>query len=332
MPNTTGEISNSKQESNTHPLTRSKVLKVREDCLSNTLAINASSSPCPSKSPFRLLEIVDSRLERNTEKMQNMLRDLFCESETRLLSQIDKRISEMKQDINNITERVAKLEAKTNEILEDKLLEINAAIINVVERVKGIETNLDNSNGVSNSADLQTEVAKLRLKVLQHSNAAVASELRINNIPYFPNENLHDLFNFFCEVINVPTPNITCIYRVKSKNNNLPAPTILVKLSCPYEKNYILKSVAVFRRNRRDLLRLNILNFDSDVPFYVNENLSKANYEIFNAATKLKKQKIIYTAFTLRGTVYVKKTEHDQPKLIEQIEDLTLFRGNNDAL
>lgn len=333
MTSTNEEINNGKQEPTKHHLTRSKLMKAREDCLTNSLAANTLQSPRPSESPLRLLQIVDSRLERQAEKMQNLLRDLFLESEARLLGEIDKRINDMKLDINNITERVTKLESTTNEILGNQLSEIKKAIANVVERVTEVETNNVNSNRVPKSEDLETEVAKLRSKISQHENAAVACELRINNIPYYTNENLHEMFNFFCEVINAPIPHITCIYRVKSKITNTPAPTILVKLSCPYEKNVILKSVALFRRNKRDLLRLSILNFDSNAPFYVNENLSKANYEIFNAAIKLKKLNGIFSAFTLRGVVYVKKTEHDQPNLIEQIEDLnTFFRGINDTL
>lgn len=154
-----------------------------------------------------------------------------------------------------------------------------------------MEANSVALNKVAMPENLQRELAKLRAKILHHENAAVSSELRINNIPFYSNENLHEMFNFLCHQINTPPPPINSIYRLKFKNNNAIAPTILVKLTSPYEKNYFLKSVSSFRRNNKDLLRLNMLNFESNEPFYVNENLTKSNFEVFNAAIKLKKNK-----------------------------------------
>lgn len=75
-----------------------------------------------------------------------------------------------------------------------------------------------------------------------------------------------------------------------------------------------------------------MLNFGSNEPFYVNENLTKSNFEIFNAAIKLKKQKVINSAYTLRGVVYVKRRENDKPTSVNNIEELTtFFRDDNSA-
>lgn len=300
--------------------------------LQNSLVENITKTPRLSDSPFRMLQIVDNRLEKQTEHMQKQIRELLLESETRLLGEIDKRLNEMRVDMSNICERVSMLETLNKEIVDDKLSEIKRDITNVTERIQKIETNIDTSNEVTKSEEFQSELAKLRLKVMQQENSSVSCDLRINGIPYYSNENLFNMFDFLCQKLNIATPNISTIYRLNYKNKS-PAPTILVKLMCPYDKNFILKTISMYRRNNKDLLRLSLLNYDSNEPFYVNENLSSSNYKIFNEALKLRKQKLLSAVFTLRGIVYVKEKEDDKPSAVNNAEKLKMFfRDDQDEL
>lgn len=316
-----------------YPFSAFNVLDQRFDKLSSTLTntLRATLTKIIKAEILKCEQRIIKEVDINAQ-----IKQLLKESEGSLLQQLEiklcEKLTEMKTDINNIAERVTQLETVTVEH-DTTIKDIKNDISNVVERIANVETKNVNLNRAAIPEDLQIEVAKLRSKVLQQENVAVSCELRINNIPYYSNENLCEMFHFLCQIISVPTPQINSIYRLQTKNKNSPAPTILVKLSSPYEKNYILKSVATFRRNNRGLLRLNMLNFDSNEPFYVNENLSRANYEIFNAAIKLKKKKLIVSAFTLRGVVYVKESESGSPILIEQIEQLnTFFREDNNDL
>lgn len=295
-----------------------------------SLLENATRTPRLSDSPLRLLQIVDKRLEKQTENIQTQLQELFKESEERLLNQIEKRlcekISEMRLDIDDVRERVTKIEKEIaqNKIeIETKISELHKDITNVIEKTNNIKT------VSSQDLELKSEVIHLRNKILQHENSAVASDLRIDGIPYNNKEDLYEMFNIFCANLNIGTPNVRAIYRLNNKNNSL-SPTILVKLSSPYEKNFILKTVSNYRRAKKDLLRLYLINFEANNPFFVNENLSHANYRIFNQAWKLKREKLFCSVFTMRGIVHVMKNEKDQPIRIDYIDQLQEFFRENE--
>lgn len=292
-----------------------------------SLLESATRTPRLSDSPLRLLQIVDKRMEKQTAEIQQKLQELFKESEDRLLSQLEKRmcekLSEMRLDLNDVCERVSKLEIEAGEnkiAIENKLSELKTDVANVMTKTINVKT--------VSSEDIEAELATLRHKILQHENYAVASDLRIDGIPYYKNENLFNIFTTMCSNLNIETPNVRALYRLKNKKIS-PSPTILVKLASPYEKNFMLKTVSNYRRKNKDLLRLYLLNFDANNPFYINENLSQENYKIFNRALKMKKERTLCSVFTIRGIVHVLQNEADQPIRIECIDQLTEFFRND---
>lgn len=99
----------------------------------------------------------------------------------------------------------------------------------------------------------------------------------------------------------------------------------MIKFNTPYEKNYFLRIVAAHRRKFKSPLRLSNAGFQSDTPFYINENLTPHNYGIFKTALGLKKDMVLKTVFTLRGIVYVKQNENDEPINIIFPEQLNQF-------
>lgn len=135
------------------------------------------------------------------------------------------------------------------------------------------------------------------------------------------------------DTLNIRTPTVKSVYRVNNTGSNRGSPdsVIMVNLTTPFDKNFILKNIAMFRKSNKSNLILKHAGIDSEQPFYVNENLTNHNYKIFQNALKLKKQKHLYSVFTLRGLVYVKRNSNDPPTLIENIDQLTqLFRENLD--
>lgn len=93
----------------------------------------------------------------------------------------------------------------------------------------------------------------------------------------------------------------------------------------PYDKNCILKSIAYFKRNNKTLLSLNHIGFDSPNVIHINENLTATNYKILQSALKLKRQKIVESAYSFRGLIYVKERRSDPPHLIDEVELLSKF-------
>lgn len=242
-------------------------------------------------------EVIKNSIAQSERKHFDFIKNFIRESEERILSVIESKLGSVKVQLNAISERVEKLESKSS------------------------ETN-----------DMKKEIIELKRKVLKHENSVVAGSVRISGIPYYENENLYTIFNNICGNMKIPVPQIDNIYRLKKiyRNNKPYTPkdeVIVAKLRSPFEKNFLLKSIAKFRRETQTNLRLSHAGFESDQNIYINEDLTPHNHQIFKAALNMKKNKEIKSTFTLRGLVYVKKFDADDPFLVEFIEDLNnLFR------
>lgn len=239
----------------------------------------------------KLLQLMEKKLMKQFENLTLMLR----ETEERILKQLDSKVSELKFELHSVNERLNEVES-------------------VVSEVKV----------------LKDEVSELQCKLGQYENSLVSCELRINSVPYCENENLNVLFHTLCENLKICTPEIQQIYRIKARNNTA-APTILVKCSKPYERNFVLKTIAAHRRKNKGNLQLNMLGLNSNQPIYVNENLSRTNFKLFQEARKFKKNNLLFSVFTLRGIVHVKRKESEEPVHIHSADQLHSFFRNGTA-
>lgn len=131
--------------------------------------------------------------------------------------------------------------------------------------------------------------------------------------------------------MKIGIPPTKSIFRLQNKNNKSKQfsadAVIIVKLMSPYDKNYFLKTLNEFRKINKCNLTLDMLGFDTNRPFYINENLTHSNYLILQDAIRLKRNNVIQSAYTFRGLVYVKRTTNDQPICIDRIEVLQQFYG-----
>lgn len=242
--------------------------------------------------------VIKNSIMESEEKHFEYIKKLILESEERILSVMEITISDLKNQMNSIIERVEQLEIKSIQIKE-----------------------------------IEKEMVELKRKINKQENSVVASNIRITGIPFYENENLQTVFDNICNNIKIQTPRVDNIYRLKKiyKNNKAYNPkeeTIVVKLHSPFEKNFLLKSISKFRRENRANLNLRHAGYESNVNIYVNEDLTPNNHKIFKAALNMKKSnQNIKSTFTLRGLVYVKKIDSDEPILVEFLEDLNkLFR------
>lgn len=242
-------------------------------------------------------QVIKKSIKESEEKHFNFINSLIKESETRILSVIEDKVNNIQVQVNNITERVNDLETKSLRV--DKMKE---------------------------------ELIDIKKKILRQENSVVAGGIRISGVPYYENEDLNKIFNNICSSVQITTPKIESIYRLKKiyKNNKPYKPNdevIAVKLQSPLEKNFVLKSISKYRRDNKTTMCLRNAGFDSNQPIYINENLTPHNHQIFKAALRLKKDKKILSAYTMRGLVYVRKHDTIDPILIEFIEEMDrLFR------
>lgn len=259
---------------------------VREHLQSVSHTVNKSYTD----SPFKLLTVMDKRFDKLSERIEKVVEDKLSQYKIELLNDLDMRFNLIKNELNAVIERVSLLETAAVEI-----------------------------------KSMQEEIATLKTKIKHQENNTVACELRLNEIPFHENENLMDIFCSICETIKTTVPAIKSIYRLQNLNNKKQTfsrdAVIMVKMCSPYDKNFFLKSLASFKKQNKDFsFRLRHIGFNSDNKFYINENLTKTNFQIFRAAVRLKKKNRIYSVFTMRGFVYIKKTAEDNAMEIDDIE------------
>lgn len=186
-----------------------------------------------------------------------MMQKMLKECKDSLLNEIDKKFYVLLNDINKVTERVTNLETSVQEIK-------NTAANEMIALKHETES-------------LKNEIIYLKNCARKHENSIVAYDIRITNVPTEPNENLYNFYLKICETVKISPPNIKNIFRVKinknnhtnKKNNNKKTSdaAIIVKFQCPYERNFVLKSITSFIKYRKDSLRLNLIGFDSSFLF-----------------------------------------------------------------
>lgn len=269
----------------------------RDSIFQRSLVGNISKTPRLSDSPLRMIQLLDDRFEKLCSRFEDRMKSLLRESENRLLNELDKKLCELRTEIADINDRVNKLESAALEI----------------DLLKG-------------------EIKELKLQALRQENASVAADVRIIGVPFHENENLFNVFGKICASCNIPSPKLKTIHRLKNRNNtkerNSPDAVIIATFMSPYDKNFFLKSLSAFRKKNGNSLLLRLLGLDSDHKFYINENLSNTNYRILQDAVSLKKKKLIYSAFTFKGLVFVKHGPNDDPVVIEHADALNRFRHN----
>ena len=267
-------------------------------------ATETSLSPRKSKTPklveeglsIRLLELIDKKHEKLGKALDYKFQRIFQTMET-TKNDIINELANMREEMQNLNNSVSKLE-------------------------KDVEC----------SNNLKSVVESLQEQVETLHNKAISSELRILGVPWVANENLHTVFNKICEALNIETPNTISIHRVK-RNDSGEGP-IIVKLTSANERNQLMRSLALYRRNNNNkgMLRLNNIGFESDSPIYVNENLTSRNNNIMRAVSKYKREKTIAAAYTLRGSIFIKLHNNNSPIAINSMDVLddvisNLFRN-----
>lgn len=162
------------------------VKRIRDDCQQTPL-ISKYRTPKTSDSSFRLLQIMDKKIEKSNVNLQSSLdeiKNMIRESEKRVLAEFETKVNEMKFEISNLRERVSKVEEVAEEI-----------------------------------HTLKAEIRDLKINSFNQENAVVACDIRINGIPFENNENLQAIVKCLCDVIQTPMPKFKMIYRLQNRNN-----------------------------------------------------------------------------------------------------------------
>lgn len=307
-------INNSMQEQTT-PSKNTPTQKRLREVQQESLSFNLNKAPRPSitESPFKLITILENRFDKLAEQLNNTIEKKLNDYKEELLNEIDKRFISLQTDLHALNERLTLLETTTISAIKKSVHKLESDTLEF--------------------KSMKSEMLELKRKLNKQDNATIAGCVRIRGVPYKDDEDLYSIFNKLCKSLNVSTPQVDNIYRLTNiyKDNLRYAPrddVIIVKMHAPYEKNYLLKTIAKYRHDNKSTLCLKHVGFDSMKPIYINENLTPDNHKIFQEALKLKKEKCLKSVYTQRGLVYVKKNDSDDPVYVEFFDELQrLFRN-----
>lgn len=263
-------------------------------------------------------------IEKNLSKQNQYITDRFneiCEQ----LSKSEKRIIErVEQSLKRVEESFEEFKIELSDVKRD--------LNEVKERVVELET------VAGDVISLRKEIDYLKKVVDKQENATVASDIRINGVPMYENENINGIFNTLCDTIGInrlPVKSIFRLKKTKTGGTNLTDPAIIVRFDTPFERNFLLKAISNFLRIRKGQLLLSDVGFDSNQPFNVKENLTQRNFLLYIEAVRLWRDNKLESVYSRRGIVYVKVNRADEPSRIDSFDDikkLNLFRmqrGNN---
>jgi len=247
-------------------------------------------------------------------------------SDTQLLQQIDAKFTSQRKVINmELLQLIDDKFAEQRESLGREYRESDARFLNTLQakfnltkRVRELETEAKEVN------TLKQQVCELDAQLSAKCNAQevadAACNLRWHGVPQVEGENLNTLFNRLCFPLHLHSLH----FRVRPRQrNSLVDPVIIIKMDHVREKAALLRAIGVHRQTTKSQLSLQLIGFDSQAFIYLNEQLTKTNYEIFKHAMRLKKQKRVAAVFTRRGDVFIKPIDGEEAYYVQSSNELS---------
>ncbi|KAM8717964.1 hypothetical protein ACLKA7_004637 [Drosophila subpalustris] len=260
----------------------------------------------------------DSSLDLRTGRTSDAL-------SPQLIELINQRFDEQANHIScSVREAEERILREIADKFETKLLSLSEELAKLGQRVEELE---ERNGKVSELCSKVEELeAKLQAKTIADAEASIANDVRVHGVPSLENENLKTLLNtLFYSLGLTPPPRIKESFRVKLRehtHNVVVDPVIIIKFESRRDKVMLLQRVGDVRRQTKQPLSLELLGIQSQAPFYINEQLTKCNYNIFKEAMKMKKRKVLSAVFTRRALVYVRQKVNDDFVCLKSMEDL----------
>src|SRR6218665_3721194 len=246
-----------------------------------------------------IIEIVVNQMTAAlSEALEKMVNQKVTEGREATIKICEEKISEVRENMKINEEKVLHLEKyliSLEKRLEDQAIQgrSKSLVIHGLKEDPWVERSFENLN---------TEMAPTR--ILQRASL-------IQTITNICHERLQ---------INLAESDITDARRIAPSKGNNPG-QVLVDFSTKYIRDRIYQARTSFKTSRGS----------SEPRIFVNENLTKANANLFFAARSLVKNKKLSSAWTMNGYVYVKSDSDSnaKPKRIWNISDLTAWKPSD---
>lgn len=245
------------------------------------------------------------------------------------------------QAITALTDKIDVMETKIVATVDAKLLEFeNSISARVMETEKSFVNRLiqleedfhDNLNKHDKKLDNRLTILENARPFIDQENRidqlerlARANELVISGIPLMDNENLDAVCNDICKAIEFNGSNsIESCFRLhvtrqatRNSSNRPNLPSILIKFWSSGAKSDFFNAYMM----KRNLCVTNI-GFNTPSRIYINENLTKRNFEIFRLARKMKLERKIFQFHTHNGRISVKLDPESRNIGIDSMDQL----------
>lgn len=238
---------------------------------------------------------MESRLQLHADQLFNKLSAALTAIETKLINKIECEIKLITERANEIEDRVASIESELGSI--DKL-----------------STEID---------CLRKEIEEIKSKEKNSTVGDIGTDAVIFGIPFGEAENLKSTFDLVCRYIDYLAPQIRDIFRVRPKTTvNQNNTVVIVKFYTPFDRNRTLKAFSDFRRKNKGIVSMRSAGIECDTAFRIYESLDAPNRKVLQLATKQKREKKLWSAFSIRGKVYVRLQRNSEALYIPNEEAL----------
>lgn len=247
------------------------------------------------------------------------------EFENNMLKLVDEKMVGMEKNImdqvnayqQRSDEKVCKIEKRMDEIVNQVHIDMNAAID---EKLSGFEQKIKGMV-TSTLSNASSGIAENRIDQLERQ--VRMNELVISGVPTTDNEKLMEIIASICRVIQFHggSEAIETCFRLPIHNNRRrSSPSIIVKFWGADGKNDFFKRYFATKK-----LCTSMIGYSAPSRIYVNENLTKKNFDIFCKARDLKKEGKIIRFNTQRGRVTVKLQGSEKSHTVDSMDKLSLL-------
>lgn len=242
--------------------------------------------------------------------------------ENKITKVIDDKVSGMEKNImeqvdfykEGTNARCERMERKMENFEQQVIIDVNTATDENLRRIdekvnECVAASMANATGVITDERIDQLERQVRM-----------NELVVSGVPFVENENVLETLSSLCRVINYSggTNAIeTCFRLPANRNQRRSSSSIIIKFWGADAKNDFFKQYFTVQR-----LCASMLGFGAPSRIYINENLTKRNFEIFRKARELKKEGKILRFNTQRGRVVIKLLGSEQMHTIGSLDQL----------
>ncbi|XP_055909042.1 uncharacterized protein LOC129943925 [Eupeodes corollae] len=225
------------------------------------------------------------KFEKAIHVQTELITSQIADFEKRITVKMDTDVAELKSSMEGLNARMSMLESKQTEIepLKEENRKLKQQIQKLGEEIKAVSIHMD------------------AYKEEQKQKETICDAL-LHGVPLLPTENLLLIFTQL-------------------------SPPIVIKFFSQHDKLLVLRSIANHRKITNKQLHLDDLGLGNvkatlKSNVYLHESLTIKNRSLLQQALKAKRDKKLFSVFTIRGLVYIKKSKDEDAKLFQSTDDL----------